>query len=60
MRACCSHELAFCVLTGLVQAFVRRAQHDAARHAARLRLGLPIDDRLRATVTREIDALGGS
>ena len=55
----CRHELAFCTLTGLSRSFAARDRRDEARRATRIKLTLPIADRLRAEARRELDALGG-
>ena len=57
IRGHCAHEVAFCVLTGLARDHARRGRHADARHACRLRLALPIDDEVRASVQRELDEL---
>jgi hypothetical protein len=59
VRGHCSHELAFCVLSGLARSYLASCRRQEARHACRLRLALPIDEDLRATVRRELGALEG-
>jgi hypothetical protein len=57
VRPHCRHELACCALTGLSRSYARSGQPELARHAAWLKLTLPIADASRAQVRREIDAL---
>jgi hypothetical protein len=57
VRAHCAHEVAFCLLSGLTRRFARQGAADEARHAARLRLALPIDERLHRLVRAELSAL---
>jgi hypothetical protein len=57
IRGHCGHELAFCVLSGLMRSFRAAGQLAQACQACRLRLALPIDRDLRAAVWRELDEL---
>jgi hypothetical protein len=57
VRPHCRHELACCALTGLSRSYARVGKPELARHAARLKLTLPVADASRAEVRREIDAL---
>ncbi len=45
VRAACAHELAFCVLCGLGSAYTQLGRDGDARHAGRLRLALPVQQR---------------
>ena len=55
----CRHEVAYCTLTGLSRSFSARGRLDDARRATRMKLTLPVADRLHADARRELDALGG-
>jgi hypothetical protein len=57
VRRHCAHEVGFCVLTGLVAAFLADGRIGDARLASRLRLELPMSDGLLETVRRELQAL---
>jgi hypothetical protein len=57
VRAHCAHEVAFCVLSGLMQRFARQGEAAQARHAGRLRLALPVDERLHQLLRAELSAL---
>jgi hypothetical protein len=45
VRGYCSHELAFCVLTGLAQRYAAQRMRIRAQRAERLRNALPVDPR---------------
>lgn len=57
VRAHCAHEVAFCLLSGLTRRFAHRGAAAEARHAGRLRLSLPVDERLHQLVRAELSAL---
>jgi Transglutaminase-like superfamily len=57
VRGHCAHEVAFCLLSGLTRRFARHGAAAEARHAGRLRLALPIDERLHRLVRAELSAL---
>jgi hypothetical protein len=56
LRAHCAHQLAYGSLTALATCFATMRRHDEAQRASRLRLTLPLDGVLRATVQAQIDA----
>jgi len=57
IRGLCPHEVAFCVLTGLARRYAAQKRHREARHAARLRLALPIDPDLHDAVVSDLETL---
>lgn len=57
MRWLCAHEVGFAVLGELVEAYAMAGDQARARHAATLRLSLPLDGATRARVEREIRGL---
>jgi hypothetical protein len=58
VRRHCAHEVAFCALTGLAERFARAGRRSPARLALALRLSLPVDDAVRLTLRRDLDAFG--
>jgi hypothetical protein len=58
VRRHCAHEVAFCVLTGLAERFARAGLRSPARLALALRLALPVDEAVRITLQRDLDAFG--
>ena len=58
VRRHCSHEVAFCILTGLAERFARLDRRGPARRALALRLALPVDDAVRRALRRDLDAFG--
>ena len=58
MRRHCSHEVAFCVLTGLAERFARADRRNPARRALALRPALPVDEQVRRALQRDLDAFG--
>jgi hypothetical protein len=56
VRRHCTHEVAFCSLTGLATRLANQGRRADARHALALRLELPVDDQLRAAIRRELEA----
>lgn len=57
MRWLCAHEVGFAVLGELVDAYAMAGDLTRARHAATLRLSLPLDGPTRARVEREVRSL---
>jgi hypothetical protein len=58
VRRHCAHEVAFCVLTGLAERFVKADRRSPARLALALRLALPVDEAIRIALQRDLDAFG--
>lgn len=55
----CAHQLAFVVLSGVAAAWRLAGDPAAARRACGLRLLLPLEERLRSLVQREVRSYGG-
>jgi hypothetical protein len=57
-RSLCAHELAFVVLTGVASAWSSAGDLARGQRASAMRLLLPLDERLRARVERDVRSYG--
>lgn len=57
LRWLCAHEVGFAVLGELVDAYTLHGDLSRARHAAKLRLSLPLGGAMRTRIEREISSL---